>query len=86
MSPRNDLSVLVDVAEPPCPDLPGTQHSCFEDCSLLRTHCPGPAAMVSRNNDGLWLPICRLTAVSALKDNGGRCTSVIDRIGLGDAG
>lgn len=85
MAPRNDLSARVYVAEHQQPHLPATQHSCFEDCSPLRTRCPGPAPTISRNNDGRWPPICRLTAVSALKDEGRRRSNVMDGIWLGDA-
>jgi hypothetical protein len=33
--------------------------TCFEHCSPIRTRCPGPAAQMSVNNDGHWMPICR---------------------------
>jgi hypothetical protein len=37
-------------------ELSGT---CFEHCSPIRTRCPGPAAQMSVNDDGRWMPVCR---------------------------
>lgn len=37
-------------------ELSGT---CFEYCSPIRTRCPGPAAQMSVNDDGGWMPVCR---------------------------
>jgi hypothetical protein len=37
-------------------ELSGT---CFEHCSPIRTRCPGPAAQMSVNEDGRWMPVCR---------------------------
>jgi hypothetical protein len=33
--------------------------TCFEHCSPIRTRCAGPAAQMSVNKDGRWLPVCR---------------------------
>jgi hypothetical protein len=38
-------------------EFPGT---CFENCSPIRTRCPGPAAQMSLDRDGpRWMPVCR---------------------------
>lgn len=36
-----------------------TLGTCFEQCSPIRTRCPGPAAQMSVNNHGRWMPVCR---------------------------
>ncbi|MFN3008035.1 hypothetical protein [Mycolicibacterium wolinskyi] len=33
--------------------------TCFENCSPLRTRCPGPAARLSCDEDGCWTAVCR---------------------------
>jgi hypothetical protein len=33
--------------------------TCFEHCSPIRTRCPGPAAQMSVQEDGRWMPVCR---------------------------
>ena len=72
MSP-DESSVLVDLV-----DLPRTTYkmarvavtsgTCFENCSPLRTRCPGPTATFSRGSDGRWAAICRLTADCSSED------------------
>jgi hypothetical protein len=36
--------------------------TCFEHCSPIRTRCPGPAAQMSLQEEGRWMPICRRAA------------------------
>jgi hypothetical protein len=73
MSPRDALSVLADA--------PRTTHAptgvaqtattCFENCSPLRTRCPGPAVTISGDKDGRWLPICRPAAMGDSSNDDG---------------
>lgn len=78
MSPPSHSSVLVDFADSGYADLlpstserPGvaaTSRTCFEDCSPLRTRCPGPWAVFSQHSAGRWSAICRLTAMAPFRD------------------
>ncbi|MET0698730.1 MAG: hypothetical protein ABWY93_03615 [Mycobacterium sp.] len=38
---------------------PQNSGTCFEHCSPIRTRCPGPAAQMSSDAEGRWMPVCR---------------------------
>lgn len=52
MTPPAIGEALLDRAQAPVA-------TCFENCSPLRTRCPGPAAQLSCAGDGCWTPVCR---------------------------
>lgn len=43
--------------------LDGTSETCFQNCSPIRTCCPGPAAQMSSNIDGCWTAVCRRAVI-----------------------